>query len=281
MVASPPIIGPAHRREHSPAVIALARTSHAIALAFLIAMPSASFAAETLETVAKSAAEWVKLRVEATRLETSWREERTLVEAMVTALDERAAAAEDRRELVRTKTAKDREELDGLRAQIEADTVSLRTFDARLKELTARLIAMRPALPPRLSEALEMTFRSLANTELPPGERMQFAMTVLNRCAQFDRSIVLGEDVVSPDGGAPAKSLEVIYWGLSHGYALDRAGGQAWVGAPEDGRWRWESKPDAFKGVAQLLAIANDKADPEMVIVPATVTRSIPAEARN
>jgi hypothetical protein len=106
-------------------------------------------------------------------------------------------------------------------------------------------------------------------------------MTVLNRCAQFDRSIVLGEDVVSPDGGAPAKSLEVIYWGLSHGYALDRAGGQAWVGAPEDGRWRWESKPDAFKGVAQLLAIANDKADPEMVIVPATVTRSLPAEARN
>lgn len=247
-------------------------------LAVLVVVPSLSPAAETLETVTKSADEWVKLRVEATRIETAWQEERTLVESMVAALNERADAEEEERELVKARTAREREELDGLSAKIAAEAEDLRTFEGRLKDVTAKLVALRPSLPPRLSDALEMSYRSLENAALPPGERMQLAMNVLNRCTQFDRSITVGEDVVAPDAGAPAKSLEVIYWGLSHGYAVDRAAGLVWLGAPREGGWRWESKPDAFKDVVRLIAIANDKADPELINVPATVSRSL-AEA--
>ena len=238
-------------------------------------MPAPGPAADTLETVGKSAEEWVKLRVEAARLETAWQEERTLVGSMVVALTERAVTAEEKRDLTKARTARDREELDGVRARIEAEGNDLRAFDARLKSLSAKLVALRPALPPRLSEALEMSFRSLARAELPPGERMQFTMNVLNRCAQFNRSVTLGEDVLTLDGVAAAKSLEVIYWGLSHGYAVDRAARKAWLGAPRGGEWRWDPKPEAFENVVRLIAVASDKADPEFVLVPATVTRSL------
>jgi len=250
-------------------------------LAVLVVVPSLSPAADTLETVEKSADEWVKLRVETARLETAWREERTLVESMVVALNERAVAAEEKRDLAKAKTAKEREELDGLRAKIEAEGNDVRAFEARLKDLTGTLVALRPALPPRLSEALELSFRSLANPSLPPGERMQLAMNVLNRCTQFNRSITVGEDVLALDGTSPAKSLGVIYWGLSHGYAVDRATRRAWLGAPGNGKWRWEPKPEAFENVVQLIAIATDKADPDFLIVPATVTRSISDNSRN
>jgi hypothetical protein len=243
--------------------------------------PSISPAAETLDTVSKTADEWVKLRVETARLENAWKEERTLVESMVTALTEQAALAEEKRDLVKAQTAKDREELDGLRAKIEAETGDLQAFETRLKVLTAKLVALRPALPPRLSDALEMAFLSLEDSTLPPGERMQLAMNVLNRCTQFDRMITVGQDVVTADATAPAKSLEVIYWGLSHGYAVDRAEQKAWLGGPASGGWRWEPQPEAFKSVVQLIAIATDKADPDFVNVPATVARSIPEEARN
>jgi hypothetical protein len=250
-------------------------------LAALLAAPSLSWAADTLETVAKSADEWVKLRVETTRLETAWREERTLVESMVVALNERAVAAEEKRDLVKARTAKEREELDALRGKIEAEGNDLRAFDARLVKLTGKLVALRPALPPRLSEALEMAFRSLENPALPAGERMQLAMSVLNRCAQFNRSVTVGEDVLAPDGASPAKSLEVIYWGLSHGYAVDRAAHKIWLGTPVSNEWRWEPKPEAFENVVQLIAVATDKADPDFVIVPATVTRSLSQNAPN
>lgn len=250
-------------------------------LTALVVVPSLCRATDALETVAKSADEWVKLRVETTRLETAWQEERTLVTSMVTALKERAVAAEEKRDLVKAKTAKDREELDALRAKIEAEGNDLRAFDTRLKDLTKKLVALRPGLPPRLSEALEMAFRSLENPALPTGERMQLAMNVLNRCTQFNRTVTVGEDVLTPDGASPAKSLEVIYWGLSHGYAIDRAAHKAWLGSPNNGGWRWEPKPEVFENLLRLIAVAHDKADPDFVLVPATVSRSIPETSRN
>jgi hypothetical protein len=250
-------------------------------LVALVLAPSFSPAAETLDTVSKTADEWVKIRVETARLENAWKEERTLVESMVTALTEQAASAEEKRDLVKAQTARDREEIDGLRAKIDAETADLQAFEARLKTLTAKLIALRPALPPRLSDALELAFLSLEDTSLPPGERMQLAMNVLNRCTQFDRTITVGQDVVAADSASTAKSLEVIYWGLSHGYAVDRAEGKAWLGAPANGGWRWELQPEAFKSVVKLIAIATDKADPEFVNVPAAAARSIPEGARN
>lgn len=250
-------------------------------MAVLLATAPPGRAADSLETVAKSADEWVKLRIETTRLETAWQEERTLVESMVTALKERAAVAEEKRDLVQARTAKNREELDALRAKIEAESAELRAFETRLKNLTVKLTALRPSLPPRLSEALEMAFRSLENPALAAGDRMQLAMTVLNRCAQFNRSVTVGEDVLALEDAAPAKSLEVIYWGLSHGYAVDRAARKAWLGSPAGTGWKWEPKPEAFENVLKLLAVARDKADPDFVNVPATVARSLPANSPN
>jgi len=239
----------------------------------LIAVPLASPAAETLETVEKSASEWMKLRVETARLETAWQEERTLVQTMAAALKERALAAEEKRDLAKVRTAKDREEFAALQAKNDRERSDLLAFDVRLKSLAARLVALRPALPPRLSEALEMSFRSLGNPDLPSGERMEITINALNRCAQFNRSITVGEDVLALDGASPPKSLEVIYWGLSHGYAVDRVARKAWLGASRDGTWRWEPSPLAFESVVRLIAIAGDKADPDFVVVPATVPR--------
>jgi hypothetical protein len=60
----------------------------------------------------------------------------------------------------------------------------------------------------------------------------------------------------------------VIYWGLSHGYALDVVGGKAWYGSPGPQGWQWAACPGAAKQVAQLIAIYNDKAGPDFVAVP-------------
>jgi hypothetical protein len=252
-----------------------------ILLLALVAPASLSFAADPLDEVDQSAREWVKLRVEATRLETAWRSERELVESTVAALKERATLLEEERDLTKARTAKDREELEALRTKNRAAAEDLKACETRLQTVTGRLLALRPGLPPRLSEALEMSYRSLADPALPLGERMQIAINVLNRCAQFNRLVTAGEDVLTLEGEPAAKSLETLYWGLSHGYAVDRAARKAWLGAPGPAGWHWEPKPDAFDQVVQLLAVAHDKADPELVAVPATVARSLPAADRN
>ena len=238
--------------------------------------PSMVFAAEptSFQSVEKSAAEWVKTRAETVRLETDWASDQVLLKSTIHALQERAQVIEERRDELKAKTAEERDELDALAAKRKAAAAEDAVAEQRLKELSVQLLALRPTLPPRLSDALEMSFRSLAGTELSGSERMQFAMTVLNRCAQFNRSIHYGAEVLTLDAESGPKSLEVIYWGLSHGYALDSAGGKAWLGSPGPEKWQWESRPDAVARVAELIAIHTDKADPAFVTVPAQVKKT-------
>lgn len=246
-------------------------------LLVLFAPAPAILAAEPLGEVDQHAREWVKLRVEAARLDAAWRSERELVESTAAALKERAVLLEEKRDLAKAKTAKDREELETLRAKSRIAATDLQAAEARLAALSAKLIALRPSLPPRLSDALAMSYRSLADPALPPAERMQLAINILNRCAQFNRLVTAGEDVLTLAGEAAPKSLATIYWGLSHGYAIDRGTRRAWLGAPAAGNWQWTPRPDAFDRVEQLIAMAQDQADPALVAVPAGAVKSLPA----
>jgi hypothetical protein len=224
---------------------------------------------DSVEAVEKAATEWIKARTETVRLDTDWASQRELLESTVNALNERAQRLEEKKENLKAKTAKERGELEAMRAKNRADHDALQAAEAGLKEMKDKLIQLRPSLPPRLSEALEMSYRSLAGSELGLGERMQLTMTVLNRCAQFNRTITCDEEVLTIEGEPGPRSLEVIYWGLSHGYALDRTGRKAWLGSPGPQGWHWEPHPEAVKQVAELIAVHNDKTEPDFIPVPA------------
>lgn len=217
----------------------------------------------------KAASDWIKTRLETTRIEGEWTMDRPILEATVNGLKERAQSLQEKRDLLKSKTAKDREDFEALEAKNKAAAADLSSVETRLAALCGQLAALRPSLPPRLSEALDLSYRSLGNANLAVGERMQLAMTILNRCSLFNRTVTCGEEVLTIEGGTGERSLDVIYWGLSHGYALDGAAGKAWYGSPGPQGWQWEPAPDAARSVARMIAIYNDKADPGFVTVPA------------
>jgi len=229
---------------------------------------------DPLEPAEKSAGEWIKIRLETARIEGEWASEKPLLESTVDGLKERAETLEEKRDHVTAKTARDREEIEAMQAKNKAAGDDLAAAEARLQALGEKLIEIRPELPPRLSEALELSYRSLAEPGISSGERMQLTTTMLNRCEQFNRTVTCGEEVLSIDGEQDAKSLEVIYWGLSRGYALDRQAGKAWYGSPGPKGWHWEPLAEGVKPVSDLIAIYNDKADPAFVTVQATLTHS-------
>lgn len=229
-------------------------------------------AAEPVETVEKLASEWVKARTEKVKLEAEWATERDLVEPTLATLRERARAAEEKRDGLQARTAKDRDELGAAQSANETVAAELKAATARLEALTPKLLEMRPSLPPRLSAALELPLKSLASPDLPVGDRMQMTMTVLNRCVQFNRVITCGEEAVTIDGESSPLVLEVIYWGLSHGYALDGSGGRVWFGSPGLNGWHWERRAEPAAAVAQLIDIQHGKVDPAFVLAPAHLT---------
>jgi uncharacterized protein DUF3450 len=232
-------------------------------------------AADPLSTVEKAAEDWVKTRAETVRLATEWASERPLLESTVAGLRDRAVQLEQKRDEVKAKSAKERTELDGLAAKNKIAADELQLGAARLQTLTQGLLQLRAQLPPRLSDALEMSFRSLARADLGPGERMQFAITILNRCAQFDRAVSCDEEVLNLPEAGGSKSYEVIYWGLSHGYAVDRAAQKAWAGVPGPAGWQWEARPTSAASLGALISVYHDQADPSFINVPARLTHPL------
>ena len=233
----------------------------------LAAVPA--HAADPIKEVGQTASEWVKTRAETVRLETAWTQNRVLLASTITGLKDRADRLQDKRDHLLSTTTEERAEQASLAAKLTESQASLHLTEARLTTLTEKVLRLRPQLPPRLSDALEMSYRSLAATEPSPGERMQLIMTVLNRCAQFNLSITQGDETLTLPGEPGPKSVDVIYWGLSHGYALDRTANKAWLGTPAATGWHWEPLADAAPAVTALFAIRRDEADPRLVQVPA------------
>ena len=146
-------------------------------------------AADSIESVEKAATEWVKVRAETTRIQSDWASQQELLGSTVKALVERAQSLEAKRDSLRAKTAKDREEIEVARNRNQATAAEIQLAETHVTDLRERLIRLRPSLPPRLSAALELPYRSLAATDAGFSEHMQATMTILNRCVQFNRII--------------------------------------------------------------------------------------------
>jgi len=247
----------------------------------LLLVPFGARAADSIDSVEKAATEWVKTRAETTRLESDWASQRPLLESMAGALTERAQSTEEKRDHLKAQTAKDREEIEVAQAKNQELSVGLLAADARLAALKTQLVQLRPSLPPRLSDALELAYRSLTTPDLGTSERMQATMTVLNRCVQFNRLVTCDDEVLTIEGEPGPRSFEVVYWGLSHGYALDRTAKKVWLGSPGPKGWQWESHPEATPKVIELIAVCKDKAEPEFVPVPARLVHSTSSQANN
>jgi hypothetical protein len=225
--------------------------------------------ADPIQEVGKTATEWVKTRAETVRIENAWVQDRALLSSTLNGLKERADRLQEKRDYLLAATADERAEQAALAAKLADAKEKLQLTETQLQTLTEKILRLRTQLPPRLRDALEMSYRSLAGKEGSPGERTQIMMTVLNRCAQFNLAISHGEEVLALPGESAPKSVDVIYWGLSHGYALDRAGNKAWLGTPAPEGWRWEALDAGAPAVAELIAIRRDEADPRLVLVPA------------
>lgn len=236
-------------------------------LAFLLI--SAASADDALAPLGKVATEWVKTRDETVKEQTEWATQRELLQTTVAALAERAQALEDQRDLLKARTAKDREDLAAMEADNERCRQALAATEATLADAAQKLIALRPQLPPRLSAALTLPYESLAGGKLSPSERMQVTISLLTRCEQFDRTVTVGQEVLSVQGEDRPKLLDAIYWGMSHGYAYERSTGKAWLGRPTAEGWKWEACPQAGAAVKALLAASEDRSEPQFIAVAA------------
>jgi hypothetical protein len=243
----------------------------ALTALLLCALLVPAWGASPLDDVQKTVTEWVRVRAETARIEGDWTWQQMLMQSTLQALQERTRQLEAQRAELEARTAEERRDTADLMARRQEMKDAQAQADDHLRLLGERLVQMRAWLPPRLSAALELPYRSLAKPDADISERMRYAMLILNRCAQFNRTVSVDEEMVTAANGEK-RLMEVVYWGLSHGYALDRTSNEAYLGAPSESAWAWTTLPDMAPQVAQLINASLDKAEPTFVILPAQVS---------
>ncbi len=244
----------------------------AVSLAAAIALPLA--AEEPADEVERTVGQWVKVRSETARLRSEWNWQQSLMQSTLDALKSRFARLEAERKELLAKTATERRETVELEERLIAMNTAVAEAERYLVELDSVLVQLRAWLPPRLSAALELPYRSLAATGLPLGERMQHTMAIINRCQLFDRTVSSGEEILMVEGTGK-RLMEVVYWGLAQGYAVDRSAGTAYVGRSGDQGWVWIAAPESAAAITRLLAVARDEQEP--VLVPVDFALGEPA----
>lgn len=239
-----------------------------LAAALLICGAAASACgAAPLDDVQKTVGDWVRVRAETARIEDDWTWQQTLMRSTLDALQERTRQLEGKRAELEARTAEERRDTADLMSRRQALKGAQEQAADHLRLLGKRLSLMRAWLPPRLSAALELPYRSLAEPDASAGERMRYAMVILDRCVQFNRLVSEGEEMITAANGEK-RLMEVVYWGLSHGYALDRSRNEAYLGAPSESGWAWTALPGMAPQVARLINTSLDKAEPAFVILP-------------
>ncbi len=229
-------------------------------------------AEDPLASMQKTAAELARLRNEKAQLESDWTWQREAMSASVEALKQRVAALQQQKGLHEARSSAARQEEAELVARATAARGQLAAADARLREIGAELLMLRRWLPPRLSLALDLAYQGLADPAANVSERIQHISTVWARAGQFNRTITYGEEALALGGGPNPRVMEVIYWGLSHGYALDRSQQTAYFGSPGPDGWTWQEDPSLASRVSTLIAVYRDELEPQFVPVPALIT---------
>ncbi len=220
------------------------------------------------EEIEQSVLRWSQLRAETSRMESEWRWQEQVLRSTRDALEQRLQQLEDERDTLRAAHGPELAELETLTQRNAESRAALTTATETLTALTARVLAMRPRLPPRLNAAIDLPARSLADPRLPLAERVQHLAAIQARCAQFSRMITYSEEVIELNADEPPRLCEVIYWGLAAAYALDRDGERALLGSPTAEGWRWEPRPELATDVARLLADHRDQQEPAFTSLP-------------
>ncbi len=238
-------------------------------LLILLSTVTGLHGAESLESVQESARKWVDLRLETSRLEADWAWQKELLQSMEDTLGLKVRQLEEKEALLQARTASQSEQVEKSREQASQLRIELEEVEGHIQVIVEDLQNVRAFLPPSLSNSLELAYTSLNEPGLSLGEKMQLVVTVLNRCQQFNGMISYREEIVPTQD--KEKVLSVIYWGLSHAYALDRKTGDTFLGKPAEEGWTWIPRPGMKSEVSRLISIFNEEIDPELVKAPVQV----------
>gem|GEM_PF-1676156 len=247
----------------------------ALPLLFLlltIPVPVLRGAADPVSALEESVREWLALRREWQRLQSDWQQEQRML----------AAEEELLRQRLETLAA-DRAGNENAAAVAQASLREAVVLKNRLESAlagTANAISTAEAsltswekhLPPLLRKPLHEAFAGLAATAGSSdtralAQRAQRVVALHTELQKLTGSVHAGR-MILPDADGRERETEVLFLGMSVGYAVAAEGDAGAVGRPGAAGWTWQWQPELGTAVRRLLRSHRRDTPAALVNVP-------------
>jgi hypothetical protein len=241
-----------------------------VGLAIVVAGPPV--AAGDFDRIDQRVREWLTLRREWNQVRADWKVQRELLEEELQVLRQQKAELE--------KAATDqRAKLAGLESRFEAAAREKKVQETALAGLSAPLLAneahlrsWQEKLPGFLNRHLATGFGKLPPADLVHGderkaERLQLVFGLYSQLEHLNSVVHLEREILS-EGSGSGQEMELIFFGISQGYALSLDGNSAAIGRMTDNGLHWTWRDDLAGSLMDVKAFYKKEKPAAFVSLP-------------
>ena len=235
---------------------------------------SLGFEKPDLSTLEGLVEQWVELRSliaaeqqDWHRQDQQWQREIALLQEEERWLDDKIAQATQFKAAKESRTSEQLSQ----KAKLEAALSSLGDI---INRATAELTELLPSIPESLQSPDFVRMLNALNSphsEPLPARQLQQLVSVLTEIELLQNRTHTTHELLD-FGPDMRREMDVVYIGLSQGYAVSPDNAIAATGTPSHGGWKWNVTPEIALDVRKLVRIQNTEQPPELVTVPIEIS---------
>lgn len=218
--------------------------------------------------------QWIELEQRIASEQSDWLADKEVMEASRTVLQREQAALKARLEANEMAQSLFHRRLQSLEQELAAQAEGRNLLIAGLEREEARIREIHDHLPEPLRERLAPLLLRMgagpADQLVSVSERVQTVISILSAVDQFSGTVTLTHHLRRDEAGVE-RDVEVLYWGLAMGYAVNQTAEQAWLLLPSSEGWTWQAAHAVAPGIRDLIEIHKRKRSPGLVSLPATL----------
>ncbi len=213
---------------------------------------------------------WIELELERAEAWNAWKAQKQIFEIHLAALEDQKKALEAEITEVVNQNDNREAEVESLDAAIAEQREFLQSLESALPGLESDTIGAVGVFPPPLREELagqiDGVRRAIDGETTALSRRIQWLLTIVTTAERFNNTLTLSSEI--RDIGDRQAQIQVLYWGLASGFAVQEQLGKAWILSPAREGWEWAEADEHVREIADLIRIFEKRKEPGIIMLP-------------
>lgn len=226
-----------------------------------------------LEETRLALGKWIETQQIISKERNEWQQGKEILRGRIELVSKEIALLKEKiaqSESAVSESNKKRDELVAENDALKAVATQLNSAVTALEDQIRKLAKLMPEpVTTKMAPLMQRIPTDSAAKRVSTAERFQNVLGVLNELNKANSEITVAYEIRTLADGTSSE-VQVIYVGLAQAYYLSPRG-EAGVGRPSEGGWKWQPAPEASNDILLALEIIQGKHSPAFVSLPLTI----------